>query len=147
MLDLRATPLYFQPWAHYYMHNILSQLMGVSSLKTFLILKTHLEIDEKPLKNKNIRILFMSISRKMSQYIFSNIIIENRTFKNSSFNFFFRFTFLFWRIFSMVFRRFLCEFPIFLKTIFSTEIPINMTKRKKVRMQNFLCVIGARTKL
>ena len=42
--------LYFQRWAHFYMHTILSQLMGISVLKQE-ILETHREIIEKLLKN------------------------------------------------------------------------------------------------
>ena len=65
-------------------------------------------------------------------------------------NLFFKFIFIFLRDFSTVFRRFFSEFPIFLKSGFSAEIPIkrdmqnimqimkNGTKRKKVKKRNFL---------
>ena len=45
------------------MHDNLSRVMGILALKTLFINIENWEIDENSLKNKDLRIMFLSISR------------------------------------------------------------------------------------
>ena len=104
--------------------------------KLFLeILKTGREIDEKPLKNKNLRIMFFVNISEHIQYLRKRILrwivilIENKIWLKIILvkAFFFKFI-LFLRGFSTDFRRFLRQFSIFVETGFSVEIPIKRDK-------------------
>ena len=52
--------------------------MGVSLLKTvFLNIETHREIDEKPVKNKNLCIMFfVNISEHTQYFVIGSFLIE-----------------------------------------------------------------------
>ena len=117
------------------MLNILSRLMEISSLKTvFRNIENSQRNWRKPLEKQEItHYVFcqhLGTETIFSKSHFCDRFVFNWSFnlneKNSLLNFFFKFLFIFLRIhFSTVFRRFLCDFSIFLKTGFSTEIHIN----------------------
>ena len=108
--------------------------MGITALKPVLeILKTDWEIDEKPLKNKNLHIMvFVNISEK-TQYFRILIFVIGWYFnwkkiKNSLLHFFFECTYIFLRNFSTIFVDFSVSFQYFLKWVSALKFPLIATE-------------------
>ena len=99
------------------------------------ILKTHWEIDENHLKNKNLCIMFLSISRNIYN-IFENkflrqvgIFIENKIYlQNNLVNFFPIHFYSFCMIFHRFFADFSMSFQYFWKRISALTFPLNATE-------------------